>query len=269
MPDYDLKGMKSHSMYRLDAYIGRMSTSMKWIDFKDESRKICDYFLTLSAANLLVDMKIDFYYHNLCRSAENWRRYLLTSRDHYKKQAPLTYISPLYAAVAAGEVSLVKGISDLIPDAHVEGEEYPDKFLIAKVLALVASNGVELTDQITSLLKQMEEVEDEPLSSNLFKALLGVDELKEEDFWDAFEAAHYAHDEMNEEKITNVTVKISEFIAHRFIWFEGIAWLKLAKMKGFTLPSNGFKYCPDEALGKMKKPYMGDWPLVPLPDGSF
>jgi hypothetical protein len=70
MSDYDLKGMQASSMYQLGNTIGTVNFQVDWMQFRSEVREICDHFLTLAAASLLADMKVNFFFQNLCRSAE-------------------------------------------------------------------------------------------------------------------------------------------------------------------------------------------------------
>lgn len=266
MVDYDLKGMQAVSKYQLGITIDTVFLGDDWVQFRSEARKICDHFLTLAAASLLADMKIPFFFQNLCRSAENWRHFLVSGHDHYHQQITLNYNAPLYAAIIADDTRIIQGIVDALPASFLKGEEYEDRFTTCKLHALLAMSRCALNDEIKSLLDVLVNAEKEPFNSILFKALLGLDDLGEVDFWEQFETALYAYEELVESKKVTVTVKISEFIAHRYIWFEGLAWLRLALGKGFTLPSNTIAFCPDEALEKMPEPYQGEWILIPLPD---
>ncbi len=268
MADYDLKGTQADAKVELSQFIGRVRLAGDWQNFRADMRVICDNFLTLAAASLLADMKVNFFFLNLCRCAENWRRFLLTSREYFHRHVPLTYNAPLYAAIIANDPNIVRGIAAALPQDWLPGEEYEDEFRKLKLYAQLATNGVALDKAVEEQLHLLEAAEQEPMVSGLFKALLGIDDLTEEDFWSQFEVALYAHEEQTEQKINGVATKINQFIAHRFIWFEGLAWLCIAKHRGFVLPSANIKYCPDEALGVMPEKYNGDWPLIPLPQSS-
>lgn len=266
MADYDLKGMQAVSKYQLGITIDTVFLDDDWVKFRSEAREICDHFLTLATASLLADMKIPFFFQNLCRSAENWRYFLVSARDHYHQQITLNYNAPLYAAIIADNTRIIQGIVDALPVSFLKGEEYEDRFITCKLHALLAISRCTLNDEIKSLLGVLVNAEKESFNSILFKALLGLDELGEAEFWEQFETALYAYEELVESKKAAITVKISEFIAHRYIWFEGLAWLRLALIKGFTLPSGAIAFCPDEALEKIPGPYQGEWILIPLPD---
>jgi hypothetical protein len=263
MSDYDLKGMQGSSMYQLGNTIGTVNLQGDWMQFRSEVREICDHFLTLAAASLLADKKVNFFFLNLCRCAENWRHFLVSSRDHFGRHVPLTYNAPLYAAIIADDKTILQGLVEALPGHWLKGEEYEDDYLVCKLHALLAANHCQLNNEIINHLDTLAEVAEEPINSILFKALLGIDKLQEEDFWSQFEAALYAHEKFIERKMNTVTTNIKQFIAHRYIWFEGLAWLRLAQAKGFTLPSKSIMFCPYEALETMPEAYAGDWILVP------
>lgn len=257
--------MQDSSKYQLSEMIGVVRLDGEWSQFRVHTRSVCDHFLTLAAASMLADMKPHFFFLNLCRCAENWRRFLVSSRDHFAVQPPLSYAAPLHAAIIAQDKTLIRGILENLPASYSEGEEYEDRFLATKLLALMADSGCSPNKPIDEALSALEKTTMQPLKTQMFKALLGKDDLQEEDFWSEFETALYLYEEETEAKVKSVVVKISEFIAHRFIWFEGLALLRLAQAKGFTSPSADIKYCPEEALAKMHEAYVGDWPLIPLP----
>lgn len=93
--------------------------------------------------------------------------------------------------------------------------------------------------------------------------MLGLQGLTEDDFWGFFIDALYIHEQWVERKNNSVATSIPGFLAHRYIWFEGLAWLRLARINGFTVPSAGILYCPDEVLEPFESAFQEDWPLVP------
>jgi hypothetical protein len=239
-----------------------------WLSFSVKAREICDHFLTLAATSLLADMKLPMFFLNLCRAAENWRRYFIASKQFYQEQAPLLYNAPLYAAIVANDVSLINSISSALPKIYKKGEEYEDNFHLSWLLILLTQSHCQSSDLIEEHIRSMSMCAKDPLKIDMIKALLTQDELTEDDFWSFFETALYAYDEEVQKKINTATTSLTAFIAHRYIWFEGLVWLRLAQTKGFTLPSGAYMFCPDEALGKMPEPYAGDWLLIPLPNDA-
>lgn len=268
MSEYDLKGMQASSLYQLEQAIGSIPLAGEWDVFRDKTRKICDHFLTLAAASLLADMKVQFFFQNLCRSAENWRRFLVSSRDFFSQQPTLNYNLPLYAAIIANDITLLKGLSDALPKQYLPGEEYEDKFIICKLHITLALNNCAMDDEVESLLVQLSQAEVDPNILQQFKSLLALEDLNEADFWLSFDDAIYAHEANIETAMNLPTTQISQFIAQRFIWFQGLAWLRLAMMRGYQIPSRAILYCPDEALESMEESYVGDWSLVPVPSDN-
>lgn len=264
MPDYDLKGLQASSKYQLSEMVGATGLPDDWTEFRSSAREICDHFLTLAAASLLADMKVDFFFQNLCRAAENWRRFASTSRVHYVRQVPLAYNAPILAAIIANEKSILQRIVLELPKQYLQGEEYEDQFLLTKILALLAARDCQPNEEIQANLAQLDDVALDSLKPALVKALLNLEDLTEDDFWSNFEVALYQHNEYVEAKLKSVATKISQFAAHRFIWFEGLVWLRLALIRGYTPPGRSIQYCPDEALEHRPRPFLNDWPLVPL-----
>ena len=84
----------------------------------------------------------------------------------------------------------------------------------------------------------------------------------EDDFWRVFDQLLSAHQEWVQKKIDQRSYSIEAFLPHSKLWFEGMAWLKLAQVKGFTLPNRGLAMCPKEALLSMPEPYENDWVIV-------
>lgn len=268
MSTYDLKGFQESAVYQLEEAKGAIILDSDWSDFSLRSRRVSDYFLTLGAASLLADMKPALFFMNLCRSAENWRRFMLSSQEHFKQRPSLMFNTPMYAAIVAQDKTLIKGICDVLPEQWKEGEEYQDQFHATWLPALLLLNDCQLDDQIEAHLTALEESEEEPLRSDLYKALLNLDDLDESDFWNQFNSALYAHEETIEKRVSSASTDIQRFIAHRFIWFEGLVFLRLALINGFVLPSKSIMFCPDEALAAMPEPYRDDWLLIPLPSAA-
>jgi len=237
-----------------------------WPGFRNSCRSVCDNFLTLAVASLLSDMKSELFFQNLYRVAENWRRYLVSSATHFKKRTSLLYNTPLYAAIIANDSDLLSEVANVLPTGWSKSEEYEDQFHASMLHTCLSLNGCRLSDQAKLLLQALVNCETDSLRSDLFKSLLGVDDLKETDFWESFENALYTHEEYVNGRVASIATNIRQFVPHRYIWFEGIVWLRFAISKGFVLPSKMIAFCPDEALQKYPRAYFNDWKLVPLPN---
>ena len=49
------------------------------------------------------------------------------------------------------------------------------------------------------------------------------------------------------------------FAAHQYLWFEGLALLRLARKRGLDIPNVHYRYCPPLAQVPMTERYQGDW----------
>ncbi len=70
---YNLSLLQDDAIFDIERSIGAIAINMSWDTFKQTSRDLCDNFLIVSAASLLADFKLDMFFLNLCRAAENWR----------------------------------------------------------------------------------------------------------------------------------------------------------------------------------------------------
>lgn len=56
-------------------------------------------------------------------------------------------------------------------------------------------------------------------------------------FWEEFESLHIQHEMTIEEKALSSIVSLRENAAKRFLWFEGICLLRLAKVREIEFPA--------------------------------
>lgn len=153
---------------------------------------------------------------------------------------------------------LLELLTQAMPKNYQKGEEYEDQFHATWLWMLLSSNKTRLNADIEDHLTALENCEKEPVRTMLFKALLELDDLHEEDFWNEFETALYAREEYIQEQVAG-NAYILTLVPHQYIWYEGLVWLRLAGMKGYSNHNGVFKFCPDEALQSMPIPYSNDW----------
>jgi len=261
MKKYDLAGMQKDAMFILENSTGFVELEGEWSEFRSKCREVCDHFLTLATASLRIDKKRNFFFQNLCRSAENWRRFILSSKDHYKKQAPLMYKTPLYAGLVANDKGLINNLVSALPKSFVKGEEYEDDFLVAKIHALLCLNDLAVDEEVSSALNALNATQQSLLKAKLFKSLLDGDE---NNFWLAFQELSTEYKVWVKERSKALTTSKLEFVIHKFLWLEGLIWLRLAKQKGFSLTKKTDKYCPLKLVMGMNEKFYGDWTLVKL-----
>ncbi|HEX5745085.1 MAG TPA: hypothetical protein VFZ09_02515 [Archangium sp.] len=78
-------------------------------------------------------------------------------------------------------------------------------------------------------------------------------------FLSAFSEALASHEARTEKLARGFTQREDHFGAHRHLWFEGLALLRLARRRGLDVPNERYRYCPPLAQVPMTEPYQGDW----------
>ncbi|NOY73494.1 MAG: hypothetical protein GXP14_14200 [Gammaproteobacteria bacterium] len=261
--DINLGDIREDAMYRINQSIFSIAPNADFTDFESQTKVLCNEFLILAAASLLADMKPSMFFLNLCRCAENWRRFSNLSQTCFHRLPTLLYNTPYYAAVIANDKQLIQKLINTMPEEWSKGEEYEAQFHETCLIMLLSANNVKQDKNVIKHLSLLEACEADSAQTILTKALLGLDELTADDFWAQFEISLYEHVEEIEERAQMASTSITNFAAYRFIWFKGLAWLRLAKIRGFEFPSSGYIYCPEEALLPMSEAYKGDWIIMP------
>lgn len=263
MTTYNLSLLQEDAVFDIERTIDNISTDLPWPTFQKKARGLCDNFLILAAASLLADFKLDLFFLNLCRSAENWRRFLIISEKDYEDGvACLHYNTPLLAAVIANDKSLLGNIKAMLPKQWQPGEEYEDQFHISWIFLLLSLNNCQFDDEVKAHLNALETCESEQSYFELFQSLLGINTKTEQDFWGDFENLLYKYEEDTEAKALKSSTPIQRFAAKRFLYFEGLAALRLADIKGYTRSSSHYLYCPSDALSTMPVSYPNDWVIL-------
>ena len=260
----NLKKIQASVVFQLNELKGILRLDSPWHEFAAVSRDVCDSFLSLASASLLCDYNSKMFFINLARSAENWRRFLLAAHISHKQHVTLQYHLPLFAAIVANKPELMAGIRIALPVQWQQGKGYESVFHTVWLYTLIFQHKCASSSEIELHLEALEVCEVDENHRFLFSALLGLNELKEADFWQSFEQMLIKHEQYVQVTLDSPALQIKRFSAQRFVWLEGLAILRLAKIKGFTVPAKGILYCPDEALVDHTPPYTGDWPLIPL-----
>lgn len=92
-----------------------------WTNFRHDARAVCEWFLILASASLLVDMRPGFFFTYLSRAAENWRRFFVVGTGHFKKSPGLAFYTPLHAAIVVGDDELVSKLTAALPTTYEQG----------------------------------------------------------------------------------------------------------------------------------------------------
>lgn len=259
--DLDLMRKDALAIVQKDIFV--VNTHLSWAQFYDSVTALCNQFLIAAAASLLVDRKSDMFFLNCCRSAENWRRLMLIAQRDYQQDMTLHVQRPLLAGLVAQDMALMRNILAVLPAECQTGKEYPVPFHTLWLFYLLSESKMHATPTIESHLMQLQSHEKQPDDSELFKALLQRDGRNEADFWGLFADKVHQREAYVERKVNNITTSITEFASERYIWFEGLVWLRLAALAGYTrTDGSDFPYCPSEALLTMSTPYPNDWIIM-------
>lgn len=219
-------------------------------------RELCRCFTNIAAATLLLEGRSQPFFLNLCRAAENWRRLLVHLERRKLRPPPASWgLTPLAGVVAAGHWSLAAEVAERMSTEWQKEEEYPVEFAWASALgALVlhAHRGVDPSHQLDNLARTARE----DCWPALARALV---EANSPAFVSAFTDALAVHEPRTEARARSFTTREDHFAAHRYLWFEGLALLRLARKRQLDIPQVRYRYCPPLAQVPMTERYQGDW----------
>ncbi|MCY1073683.1 hypothetical protein [Archangium lansingense] len=226
-------------------------------DLVELVREVCTHFHTLATTTLLIDASPQYFFYNLYCAAENWRRLLTHLHSQGAALPPASDNTPLLGAVAAEQWGLARALCGL--SATVRGaEEYEDEFawahLLQELIALPV--GAAFPEVLLSRYASVLE-ESQADRLELFRALLAADGSR---FFAAFQRVLQSHERETEAQAVGFGTSPDKFVAYRFIWFEGLALLRLAERAGLK-SQEAFLYCPPLARVAMTMACDNDWAL--------
>ncbi len=223
----------------------------------EEVRELCRCFVNIAAATLLLEGRPQPFFLNLCRTAENWRRLLLHLERRKLQPPPASWgLIPLAGVVATGQWELARQVAERMTTTwQKDSGEYAAEFAWTSALAglvLHATRGEDPTPRIQELAR----VSKEECWPTLTQALVDKDTPT---FLSAFSDALSHHEARTEKLARGFTQREDHFGAHRYLWFEGLALLRLAHQRGLDVPNERYRYCPPLAQVPMTESYQGDW----------
>lgn len=262
--ELDFRSLRQDSALALEALMGRIQPDAAREALVCDVRAACLHLHTLGVASLLVDGYPKDFFLNLGRAGESWRRLLALLRKRDEPPPPSTWNEPLLGAVAAGHWELAQNIAkDSATRWQPESGEYEDDFDWAVLLReLVASPAFE-PERTALLLSKLGQSGTETYSERM--AL--VEALRQrngQSFFEAFEATRLAHGQLTEKLANSFTTHVEHFAPYRYLWFEGLALLRLGERAGLQ-SHDSYLYCPPLARVTMTVPLDGAW-IVPLPE---
>lgn len=221
--------------------------------------ELCLRFHIIAVAGLLEDGDPQKFFLNLCRAAENWRRFLIHCQKEKWPLPPASKIEPLFGAVVAGSRHIADGIVYNSNSEWIPGEEYEDEFLYAMLVNAFYSTDDLIVENIEKRIDALQDLGVDGYSSRIgvARALRAGDKCR---FDEAFTEMLAAHEEITEKRANSVSTPYSKFAPYRYVWLEGLAWLKLAERVGVSV-SGQYRYCPVLARTPMVETYSFDWAL--------
>jgi hypothetical protein len=213
---------------------------------------LSDAFQGLGICELLLDMNVDRYRTNLTRSAQFRRFFLRKSRATGSSDTIFVALSrtqAVFDAVAAGDRQLAMDIRRHSPSRWMPEGEYEDDFAYHQFVHTCAEAAPELDLTEASIwLATLEGVAGDGMATRvaLCDGMIRDDQTS---FWAALQERL--------DEVMSATAGVSaleqEFrdepweAARTHVWIEGVAWIALARMRGWQ-PPDVMPLCPTPAL---------------------
>ncbi|HYO54400.1 hypothetical protein [Archangium sp.] len=261
--ELDFRNLREDSATALNTLLGQITAHASRADLVRDVKAVCQHLHTLGVASLLVDGYPKDFFLNLGRAGESWRRLLAHLRARGEAPPPVTHLEPLLGAVAAGHWDMARRIvQDSATQRQVEADEYEDDVDWAILLQQLIAPREDAPGRTNELLVRLARSGANTYAERLevAQALLQRDARA---FFDAFEATRLAHEGQTEKLANSFTTPVDRFAPYRYVWFEGLALLRLGERVGLS-SGDRFLYCPPLARVRMHVLVDEDW-LIPLP----
>lgn len=224
----------------------------------DLSIEVSEKLRSLAIIQLVTKVQIDFFLHNLIRSAMVREIYLRRCRDEGRldehHRASGRY-GALLDAVAAGDLERAARIAELSPIDWRKGREYEDDYCYAQILHRFVQSPAR-DDEVQAFLDQfsayLEGRDDARFAVS--QALLRRDQ---KDFDQAFNELLAQRDAEIAANKKRGELEEPQALAQRIIFVEGLAILRLAELRGLSAQRE-YPLCPAIARMPMTKPFPGE-----------
>lgn len=223
------------------------------------SLEISDKFRALGIIALLVYGNHNLFLHNLMRSGLARVTYLSrirnakATRDHHYASGRF---APLLDAIASGDFSIARRITQGSPDRWQSGKEYEDDFCYARLLGGLVEEPVAEARATEKLerryLSALEGEADSRL--DVCRALVARDQ---KGFDMSFAALLEARSDQIAADKARAQLEDPVVIAQRRIFVEGLAILRIADSIGLATEAD-YEYCPALARQPLTIPFPGE-----------
>jgi hypothetical protein len=204
--------------------------------------QLCLHLHTVATASLLVSGEPLAFYKELCHAAWQWCRLLQHQRQHGWVPPCASRNKPLLGALLAGRWDLAHHVASLSTTLWQEGEEYEDDACWAIFLQeLVLTRTIEHS-RVDPLLAKLDELGGEQNEARCTWAQ-GLLALDAEALANAFTMLLTIHSEHIESHVRAMTASESKLAPYRYLWFEGLALLRLQERVGIPAREAYYKYC--------------------------
>jgi hypothetical protein len=218
--------------------------------------EVCDKLRAIAVMVLLVKADTDRFHHNLIRSALARERYLARClqegavSDHHRASGRS---GALLDAITAVQLDLAARIAALSPADMLVGHEYEDDYCFAQAIHrwLLPSPP---DDEVTALLDRFEAYRPEDARIGVCRALSARDQAA---FDAAFDELLVQRDADIEEAKARASERDPVVEAHRLVYVDGLALLRLAGLRGLATRPD-YRFCPSLARLPMRAPFPGE-----------
>jgi len=205
---------------------------------------------------LVTEADTDTFLHDLIRAAGVREQFLArwrTAGREDEHELAASRLDGWFDAVAAGDLETAHRIADLSPSDWHASREYEDDFAWAQVLfALLRGTVPDAQAALVHLERALDGLESPRLAVG--QALASADP---EAFAAAFEALLGEREAQIAAAIAGGEMDDPIVVAHRLVFVEGLALLRLATLRGVAT-ADEYRMCPSLARLVMLTPYPGE-----------
>ena len=245
----------------IPAIFRRFDPALGPVELTEQVQTLCQGFRVLAAAGLLVDADPEKWAINSARSCKNHLGFVRHAHSKGWKTPRASDLASLFSALAAGHVDLAREWALLLGNQSRQESEYPAEHAYAGMITTLIArpdHWEDVTGQLAAILS------DSGLELMNERAALGL-AMRDNDpqaFFAAFADAVIVREIQTERLARSFTTDWRSFVVERYVWNEGLAWLRLAAVRSWYRDRD-YLYCPAIALDHQPAPVNNDWVLLP------